>query len=291
MPGAAVDLTDPESVIEVFHQAAQANAHHPRRRGAVVELPAHGRLLMTGDLHDNALNFQKILKIAHLDKSPDNYLILHEIVHGEHQVNGRDLSIRLLARVAALKLAYPDQLLLMQANHELAQLGGEGILKGSISVVDAFDAGVEFLYSDRAEAVEEAMHEFIRSLLLAVRCENGIFCSHSLPSPRRIDNFDKTVLDRVPSEADLSVDGSAYLMVWGRNHTQKTVDELAQAWGAKVFVMGHQPAEMGFELEADSILILASDHEHGMALPIDLSKTYTRDELEEQLVPLASVTV
>lgn len=284
-----LDLKDPEAVIANFLAAARANLETPGRAGAVVDLPSRGRLVMTGDLHDNAVNFQRIVKLARLDESPDHYLILHEIVHGEHHVNGRDLSIRLLARVAHLKRLYPEQVLLMQANHELAQLGGEGILKGAISVVEAFDAGIEFLYPEHVDEVTEAMHTFIRSLLLAVRCGNGVFCSHSLPSPRKIDAFDKSVLDRVPTQADLAVDGSGYLMVWGRHHTQKIADELAEAWGVKVFVMGHQPAEMGYEAEGDSILILASDHDHGMALPIDLAKGYTRDELEEALVPLAGV--
>jgi len=63
------------------------------------------------------------------------------------------------------------------------------------------------------------------------------------------------------------------------------------AWNARVFVLGHQPADMGYETEADRILILNSDHEHGVALPIDLSRTYDLDALIEAIVPLAAITV
>jgi hypothetical protein len=290
-PNSDPDLLDAGVVAEVFHRAAEANLKSAGRQGAVVDLPGRGRVVMTGDLHDHGLNFQRVLKLAGLGQSRDNYLILHEIIHGPGRVNGRDLSVRLLARVAALKLQYPDQVLLLQANHELAQLGGEGILKDGTSVVQAFNAGLEFLYGDEMERVHDAMVAFIRTLLLGVRCANGVFCSHSLPSPRKLERFDARVIERVPTEADLAVDGAGYLMVWGRNHTQELADALGRAWGAKVFVMGHQPAEMGYEVEGESMIVLASDHSHGVALPMDLSRAYERDELVEQIVPLAAVVL
>lgn len=299
---ADIDLRDPDVVIDVFDRAAQANLNTPLRKGAAVHLPNKGRLLMTGDLHDHGLNFHRILKLAQLHKSPTNHLILHEVIHGPARINGRDLSIRMLARVAALKLEFPDQVHVLQSNHELAQCLGEGIMKDGVSVIDAFDEGLIMLFDERADEVREAMARYIKTLLLAVRCANGVFCCHSLPAPRRIERFDKTILDRVPTDEDLSGPvagsrlsgggaGSAHDMVWGRHHNQKIADELAEAWNAKVFVMGHQPAEMGYETEGDTILILASDHDHGVALPIDLSRRYTRDQLVEELVPLASVVM
>jgi len=290
-PGSDLNLEHPDVARDLFERAADALINHKRRNGAVVDLPAKGRLLMTGDLHDHGLNFQRILKLAKLHKRKDQYLILHEIIHGPARVNDRDLSVRTLLRVAALLLDHPDQVLLMLGNHELAQLGGEGIMKAGHSVVEAFDAGVDFLYADDADEVRAAMNAFIESMLLAVRCENGVFCSHSLPSPRNIERFDLDVINRVPTEDDLAISGSAYDMVWGRHHTQKLADELAEAWGAQVFVMGHQPAEMGYEEEGESMLVINSDHDHGMALPIELGERYTRDELVERLVPLNGVVL
>lgn len=303
MPDAATrsadhDLTDPQVVIDLFEQAAEANLSCPDRSGAVVDLEeaAGGRLLMTGDLHDHGLNFHRILKLADLDGDEMHRVVLHEMIHGPGRVNGRDLSIRMLARAAALKGQYPRQVYLLQSNHELAQLNNEGILKNGVSQVDAFDAGVDFLYDDQADAVREAMNAFIRSFPLMVRCANGVMCCHSLPSPRKIETFDKQVLERTPTDADLTAangGGDAYQMVWGRHHTQKVADELSAAWGMEdgIFVMGHQPAEMGYERQGQSMLILASDHEHGVALPIQLDRRYTRDELAEQIVPLASVVL
>jgi Calcineurin-like phosphoesterase len=285
------DLRDADSVADLFTQAAQANLQTPGRAGAVVDLPDVGRLLMTGDLHDNPQNYQRLLKLAKLDADTGHRLVLHEVIHGPDLVNGLDLSVRMLARVAALKCRYPGQVYVLQANHELAQLRNEGILKEGRNTIESFDAGVDFLYGHKADAVRDAMNDYIRSLPLAVRCANGVFCSHSIPSNSRMKRFDPTVIDRVPTEEDLSTKGDVYHMVWGRNQKQATADTLAKAWGCRQFVMGHQPAEMGFEPVADTMLVLASDHSHGVALPIDLSRAYDQEQLIEAIIPLAAVTL
>jgi len=289
MPGEGLNLADASVVSDLFQRAAEANLNESRRSGSVIDLPDKGDLLITGDLHDHGPNFLKAVKLAKLHASPDRHLILHELVHGPHRVNGRDMSVRLLARAAALKLDYPEQVHVLQSNHELAQMLGEGILKDGASVVEAFDEGVDYLYQDDAERVTEAVHAFIRSLPLAVRCANGVMVTHSLPGKAAMKSFDPTIIDRQPTDADLDDEGSAYLMVWGRRHTDALVDELAEAWGVELFVMGHQPAEMGYEMTTSRSLILASDHEHGMALPIDLAASYEINDLVMGLVPLASL--
>lgn len=290
-PGSDLILEHPEVAIDLFQRGAAALLNHKHRRGSVVELPRRGRLLMTGDLHDHGLNLQRIIKLAELHKASNHYLILHELIHGPARVNDRDLSSRTLLRVAALLLEHPTQVILMLGNHELAQYAGEGIIKAGSGVVESFDAGLEFLYADDTEAVRQAMNQFIAAMPLAVRCGNGVFCSHSLPSPRKLEKFDKTVLDRVLNPTDLDLGGAAYQMVWGRHHTQRLADELAEAWNASTFIMGHQPAEMGYDIAGETMLVLSSDHDHGVALPIDLARSYTRDELVDQIIPLNSVVL
>jgi len=290
-PSGGADLRDPQAVADLFTRAAQAHLQTPGRSGAVIDLPDTGTLWMTGDLHDNVLNYRRLLKLARLDAHPDHRLILHEVVHGPDLVNGLDLSVRMLAQVAALKCQYPDRVFVLQSNHELAQLRNEGILKEGRDTIESFDEGIEFLYAGKADAVREAMNDYIRSLPLAVRCANGVFCSHSLPSNSKMRHFDPGVIDRVPTESDLSEKGDVYHMVWGRNHKQPTADALAKAWDCKQFLLGHQPADMGFEPQGDTMLILASNHNHGVALPIDLSRAYDQEQLIEAIVPLASVAV
>lgn len=290
-PETGLNLQDPAVVIDLFTRAAVANRQTPHRKGATIHLPEQGRLLMSGDIHDHGLNYQRLIKFARLDKSPDNHLVIHELIHGEARINGRDLSVRLLAKAAALKLKYPNQVYHMQSNHELAQISGEGIIKYGASVVETFNSGVEFIYGDEADAVHAAIEKYVRSLPLAVQCPNGILCSHSLPGPRHLLTFDHTVLKRDTTSVDLSPNGNAYNLVWGRNHNRDLLDTLAGAWRVKLFVTGHQPADWGYELVEDLLLILASDHQHGVCLPIDLSKTYTMESLVGQIVPLAAIVL
>lgn len=292
------DLRDALPVIALFRRAAEAFRDCPLRRGSTVHLPDHGHLTATGDLHDHGLNFQRLLKCSKLgeptqagSETSGKYLILHEVIHGPDQINGMDLSVRMLARCADLKLRHPGRFHSLLSNHELAQLRNEGITKDGVSVCEIFNEGVDYLYGDDADEVRDALNEYILSLPLAIKCANGIMISHSLPAPRRIEAFDKTVIDRELTDEDLAAHGSAYDMVWGRHQNRKITEELAQAWGVKVFVVGHQPAEMGTEPVADNTLILASDHNHGVALPLDLSKTYTRDQLMDAAIPLAGVTL
>lgn len=213
------------------------------------------------------------------------------MIHGPDRLNNADLSIRMLTRCAALKLLYPDRVHVLLSNHELAQMQGEGITKHGVSVVDAFDLGIEYLYADAAEEVQEAVEDYVRSLPLAVRCANGLMVSHSLPAPRRIDDFDKSILDRALTDEDYLNKGSAYDMVWGRYQNQVITQELAEAWGVTAFIVGHQPAEMGYEAIAGNTLIIASDHGHGVVLSIDLARDYRRDDLIHCIRALAAVTV
>jgi hypothetical protein len=287
--GDHIQLRDAAAVADALDQAAEANRTSPAHEGSVIELSAPGELIMSGDLHDHALNLQRILQYARLHEEPGRKLVLHEVVHGSSLVNGWDLSIRCLTRVAALKAAFPEQVLLLQSNHELAQANGDRILKGDVNVVETFDEGLSFLFGDDADQVREALRRYVYSLPLAIRCPNGVICAHSLPAPKHIDSFDKTVLDRQPTHEDLASGGSAYRMVWGRNHTQTLADELAIAWDCEQFILGHQPSETGYDTEGKTILILASDHEQGRLLPLDLSRTYSRDAMIEALMPLNSI--
>ncbi|MBX2851042.1 MAG: hypothetical protein KTR15_04765 [Phycisphaeraceae bacterium] len=288
---ADLDLDDPAFVAGLLHQTAELNRADPRRSACVIELPGRGTLLATGDLHDNTPALQRIAKQAKLDASPDHHLVLHELIHGPNRLNGMDLSIRTLARACALKAAHPEQVCFLLSNHELAQRRQEHVFKEGGSDIDAFNDGLEHLYGDAAAQVHEAFDAYVDSLPLAVRCANGVMVAHSLPSPRKISVFDKAVLGRDLSEADVASGGAATLMVWGRHQNEKIAQELADAWGVEQFIVGHQQAEMGWEEKAHNILILASDHGHGCCLPIDLSDRCSRDELIDRVVPINGITL
>jgi hypothetical protein len=284
-----ISLTDANAVCGLFARAAEATAGTRGRTGCVVDLPDRGRIVLTGDLHDHLDNYQRILKLARINYSDHYHVVFQEVIHGDRLINGHDLSYRALARIAQLKLDRPDQVHQILSNHELSQLTGDGILKDGVSVIDAFRRGLMYVFAEDWEKVDAAIGAYVRSMPLAVRCANGVLCAHSLPAPRHRETFDAGILGRPLKDADLAGDGSAHLMVWGRGLAQTIADELAAAWNVKLFVLGHQHVDMGFEPCGQTMLILNSDHEHGVALPVDLDHAYSRDELCEQIVPLNSL--
>ncbi len=239
----------------------------PYREGSLVQLPATGRLLVTGDLHDNPEHLGKIVQLARLDASADHHVVLHEIIHSERLVNGVDLSHRMLARVAELVVAYPQQVHVVLANHELAQMTGQGVSKGAGNSVELFNAGLQYVFSDDWEAVSKSIKGFIRAMPLALRSESGLLCAHSLPAPRSMAQFDSGVLMRELADKDYEPrTGSAYLMVWGRGHTPEQIEALAAGWGVNLFCLGHQHVESGLAVHGERVVVLNSDHESAAVL-------------------------
>jgi len=290
-PDDLLDLRDADGVIDVFERAAAVNDEDTLREGGCVRLPARGRLVASGDLHDHLPNLTRLRRLAELDGEDPKYLVFQEVIHGGRLVNGMDLSVRTLARVAYLRTAYREHVRLILSNHELSQvIGGGSVSKNGVSVVQAFNRGMSYLYDEKAVEVNSAMCRFIRSLPLAISAANGLMVSHSLPDARRIDQFDTEILEHRPTESDLKRGGSAYLMVWGRDHDRDLVERLGAVWQVRQFVLGHEPAPEGYRFTAgDRVLILSSDDELGVALDADLSESPDRETLTRRIVPLSAV--
>lgn len=280
-----------DDALLTLQAATRANLDDPRRQGHVITLPPRGMLCMTGDLHDHGPNLHRSLKAAALHQAPDRVLILHELIHGPTRVNGMDLSFRMLCQGAALRAAHPEQIIVLLSNHELAQARGEDIYKAGESVIDAFDDGLGFMFGDGYDELTEAMRAYVLSLPLAVRAGEDLLCSHSLPSPKMIENFDKSVLTRPMEDDDFAPKGPAHQMVWGRHQNAKIATELAEAWGVTGFLVGHQPADMGWDMQGGRVLILASNHDHGCVARVDLSRAYDPAELPDLVTPLAAWSV
>jgi len=64
---------------------------------------------------------------------------------------------------------------------------------------------------------------------------------------------------------------------------------MAELFDVDLFVLGHQPQEEGFSQAGKNLLIIASDHNHGCILPIDLAKFYTVQQLIDSIVPITSI--
>jgi hypothetical protein len=274
-----------DQVVETLGAAADENLSSTLRQEQVVHLPETGELWMTGDLHDHRRNFDKLLKAVDLGANPQRHLILHELIHGDHyDANGAEESWVTLVRAAELKCDFPNQVHFLLANHDLAQIHGRGIMKAGLSVCEAFTKGVKKAFEGRHSVVTASISEFLLSLPLAVRAPNGIFCCHSLPTDDQIDAFDFTIFDRPLAGPDYAQrTGPVYQLIWGRHMSPATVDKFAAKVESDVIITGHQPQEMGYATNGDKHLIVASDHNHGVFLPIDLAQRYTVPQLVGRL--------
>jgi Calcineurin-like phosphoesterase len=282
-----------DHAIEVFTSATEENQLCSRRQNQVVYLPNEGEVWMTGDMHDHRRNFDKVSKAADLSNNPQRHLVLHELIHGDRiDANGCDGSWETLYKAAELKCDHPSQVHFLLANHDLAQIQGEGILKAGMSVCEAFTAGVRRDFGDRYASVNVAISEFLLSLPLAIRTGNNLFFCHSLPTDAEIPNFDYGVFDRALTGADYRRrTGPVYQLIWGRNVTPAGVEQFANTLGVSVIVTGHQPQDTGFAINGQRHLIVASDHNQGVFIPIDLSQNYDMPKLSRQIKKYAALAV
>jgi len=174
-------------------------------------------------------------------------------------------------------------------NHDTAFINRSEVMKDGREMNRAMCLAMEREFGKAAGDVELATRQFLFSQPLAARCDNRIWMSHSLPSSHLIDKFDPGILNRQLKINDVVRPGSAYLLTWGRKHSQELLDNMAKTFDTDFFILGHQPQEQGWCRAGKNLLILASNHNHGRLLSIDLAKSYTIEQLIESIVPLACV--
>lgn len=297
---AGLDLKDPGAVCRLFDDGAAACRDAACRQGSVEVIRAPGKLVATGDIHDNPVHLARIVAAAGLDSEDPAVLAgegahvtLHEIIHSDRLLNGMDFSYRGLARVAALKAASPERVHPLLANHELAQLMGGLVVKDGVRCVEAFDDALDYQFGDDAPLVRAACKRFIRSMPLALRCvtpRGDILCAHSLPGPAMMGRFDPTILERELSDDDLAPrTGSAHMMVWGRKYDADQLEDLVERWGVNLFILGHEHAENGVQVVPPNAVVLNSDHDRGVYLPIDLDAKPLASEAVGMVVRLGGV--
>jgi hypothetical protein len=286
-------VTDADTVVEILGTATEENQISALRQHQVVNLPAEGDVWIAGDLHDHRRNFDKLVRGADLANNPKRHLVLQELIHGDHyDAKGAEESWKILVQAAELKCDFPTQVHFILANHDLAQVHGEGIMKAGLSVCEAFNAGVQRDFGDRQGLVQAAISEFLLSFPLAVRCPNGVFFCHSVPAESEVAGFDVTVFDRALTGADYKRRvGPVYQLIWGRKTGPEDAAKFAQRVGAKILVTGHQPQEMGYLVNGSHHLIIASEHNQGVMLRVNLAEDYDMDRLLGGLRKFVSMDV
>jgi hypothetical protein len=279
-----------QATIDLLERGIEANRADPFRQGNLVHLPETGTLVIGGDVHGHRRNFERLATYTALADHTDRHLILQEIIHGGPEDDtGGCLSYQLLFDAVRLKLEFPDRVHFVMGNHDTACICGSEVMKNGKEMNRAMSSALVREFALSGDEVESAIKRFLFSQPLAVRCHNRVWVSHSLPNDRWLNEFDPGIFDRELQLSDCAKPGSAYLLTWGRRHSQETLDRLARSLDADLFIVGHQAQATGWCQAGSNLLILASDHNHGCLLELNLSQTYTAATVSQAVVPLASI--
>ena len=280
-----------QTIIELLKKGTQANREEVLRKGNLVELPDKGSLIITGDLHGHIRNFERIVTFADLPNHHDRHVILQEIIHGgPEDLQGGCLSYKLLFEAIRYKLAFPGRVHFIMANHDTAFIINSKVMKDGREMNRAMIMALEREYKEAGAEIVPAIKQFLFSQPLAVKCSNRIWISHSLPADRFADKFNPDIMEKSLQLNDITRPGSAYLLTWGRNQSQNVLDKMAKVFDVDIFVLGHQQQDSGWAKAGNNLLIIASNHNHGQILSIDLAKNYNIEQLIGTLVPLASIS-
>jgi len=280
----------PQEIIELLEKGRQANLNDNHRQANLISLPGVGSLVVTGDIHGHRRNFQRICTFADLQNNPQRHVLFQEVLHGgPEDSDGGCLSFELLFDLVRYKVDFPDQVHIVMGNHDTAVINQSEVMKDGKEMNAAMHSALKRRFGQNTDAVELAIRQFLFSQPLAVRCQNRIWLSHSLPDDRYIDKFDHQIFHRQLKINEVVRPNSAYLLTWGRSHSPKTLDKLALLLDVDIFILGHQPQERGFYQAGENLLIVASDHNHGVLLLLDLEKSYTTEQLLDSIIPLASI--
>ncbi len=280
----------PQTIIDLLNKAGQACNADRFRRGNLIHLPPEGSPIITGDIHGHRRNFERIVTFADLDNNPNRHLVLQEIIHGGPQDSeGGCLSYKLLFDAARYKLSFPHRVHIIMGNHDNTFINSSQVMKNGKEMNQPMNLALDREFQQDGDDIKLAIRQFLLSQPLAVRCDNRIWLSHSLPGDLYVNKFDQQILQRQLEISDCVRPGSAYLLTWGRNHSPHTLDTMAELFDVDMFILGHQPQQQGWSQAGKNLIIIASNHNHGCLLPINLSESYTIEQLIDSIVPLTSI--
>jgi hypothetical protein len=251
-------MPDPDRLATTLARATAAFRSTPGRVGRVVTLQGATEVLATGDLHGNIDNFRKILEKTDLGRHPNRHLVFQEIIHGPlRYADGGDRSHQLVDLLAALKCQYPLRVHFLPGNHEHAQAGGRKVGKEDEDLNLRFRMGVSTAYAPRDEAIFQLYCELFAAAPVAVRTNNRVLLTHSLPNRVALERFDAGALERDTSEArDLLPGGSVYALLWGRDSREETAATFLARMDADLLITGHIPCDKGFHVPNGRQVIL-----------------------------------
>jgi len=279
-----------QGTVKLLKQAKESCLEDKFRKNNLVHLPAEGELVVTGDLHGHHRNFERVKNFADLENNPERHLVLQEIIHGSPQDSNCNCpSFRVLLEAARYKVKFPHRVHIIMGNHDTACITNSDVLKNGQEMNQLMRDALKSRYEDSSKMVIDATSDMLFSQPLAVKCANGLWLSHSLPSNRFVNKFKTDIFERQLVKEDFVKPGSVYLLTWGRKQTQQTLDKLAEMLGVKVFLLGHQPSPEGWKYLGENAVIITSEHNQGCIVKLDLSEECTAEKITKNIIKLASL--
>lgn len=279
---------DVAEMIALMERATEANYCTMGRSGTVVVLDRTlaEEVMITGDLHGNRENFERILKTADLNHHPGRHLVLQEVCHGGpvYPKDGGCMSYQLLEEVAGLIVQYPDQVHFLLGNHELSEVSDYPIQKNRRMLNLVFRIGMQHRYGSNTGKVREAYYPFLRSCPLAMRLPGGVFLSHSIPQNTDEHGFDITLFKHPPKADQYQQHtGPLFDLVWGRDYRPENARAFAELVGARVLINGHEPCDAGYMVPNEHQIIIDCCGDNACYVIVPTDRDYSQAEIVERI--------
>lgn len=250
-------------------------------------LPAHGRALVSTDIHGNHEDFLALRRIFE-GLGPDaRWVILGDVVHGpddkarsaEPDLYGfPDESFRIVEDILALDRALPGRVHFVLGNHDHGHVGGPHTHKFWPDEVARLEATL-------SPAQLDDMLGLFRRALLAVAAPCGVFMSHGSPDDALESLADLDRFDDLGSAPDPRLGGAvrSFLTHYGQPDAKSArfLERMSQSSGLslRVVVHGHDRDESGFFYEGERqvcLCIFGAPREAKRCLVLDLAARYER---------------
>lgn len=232
----------------------------------LIKLPKKGRVLIFTDLHGNLEDYNK-----YLDKWDSNDPDCHIVIAGDfiHSIYKEDYSVEILEDIIEKYKKY-DNFHPILGNHEWVHIANANLFKGNVNQKKYF----EKLIVDKKSSLEPYLSnyiDFFKSIPFFIQTENGIFISHTGPSPKieTYEDYEYIVED------DDYYNELVFSVVWARpnkDYTEEDVSFFLDLVGSNVMVVGHTVAD-GYTIFGKQMILSSSfGSDEKLYLDIDLSE-------------------
>jgi protein phosphatase len=260
--------------------------------GRLVKLEPSGEALVIGDLHGDLESLISILQSSGFTRKMTASKDATVIFLGDYGDRGAR-SAEVYYTVMKLKLAFPEQVVLLSGNHE----GPEDLMASPHDLPMQF----QFRFKENWAAVYSKVRELFACLYNAVLVEKRYLLVHGGLSPGINGIQDLANANMTHPEKDFLED-----LLWndpndmvrdvlysprgaGKFFGKSVTDKVLRKLGVKILIRGHEQCEEGFKLNHDGkVLTLFSRkgspyfNAHGAYLQLPLSE---KIENARQLVP------